>query len=351
MTFGNALRAEMKRAQVSPTTLVALVLALLVGSGMASLMVGNASLTEENYWMLSEQSLLDSGVVTADPNPPGEEAADTQAAAEVVEGEEEWELGRLIVGEDGQKYFGNSDSLLTCANDDCTRVIREFPLAFEDLSVEAGIPSTALLAVVAVGFALLFVGSDAGNGAMSTQLTFTPHRGRLFAAKSVVAGAGGFGLMLIGHVVGQSILLVGFIAQRGYQDVGTWPDAITLIGRSLALGLALGAAAAFVVFLGGDARVAAALAVGAAAVSYFTLPWGITYYTASSAFWAIMNPMVAMMAIIDPPVIIEYVDPRSYEVTGAITMGLSHAWLVTAGWLVLLGTLGYLRFTRRDIKD
>ena len=110
-------------------------------------------------------------------------------------------------------------------------------------------------------------------------------------------------------------------------------------------------AAAFVVFLGGDARVAAALAVGAAAVSYFTLPWGITYYTASSAFWAIMNPMVAMMAIIDPPVIIEYVYPRSYEVTGAITMGLSHAWLVTAGWLVLLGTLGYLRFTRRDIKD
>jgi len=334
MTLAHALRAEVKRMLVSPVTLTAVILSLLIGAGTAAAIVGLASPYEDNYMIdLSLRSSLDDG--------SGE-------AAKVVE-DSSMTIG--VTGRpDGGEVYVIDDVQVVCANESCTKIWREFPMELDYLSTQAVTSTTVLITVLAVGFALLLVGSDVGNGALVTQLTFTPNRRRVLIAKSLVASAGGMALMVIGHVVSQSILLVGFIAQRSYQEVGAWPDLVPGVARATVLAGILALAAAFVVFLTGDARGAAAVTVGVALIAYFAMPWGMYLTDGSDAFWVLLNPLVSYVAFLDPPAIIDYPqDDGRYA--GTIEVGLLQSSGIAIGWLVLLGTLGYLRFTRRDIKD
>ncbi|HMR48724.1 MAG TPA: ABC transporter permease subunit [Arachnia sp.] len=336
MTLVHALRAEAKRMLVSPVTLTAVILSLLIGAGIAAAIVGLASPYEDNYMMDAHQlsSLAD----------------DAGAATEAAKAEDGALTTGIVPGPAGEQLYVSSDYQVVCANESCTKIWREVPMDLDYLSTQAATSTTMLITVLAVGFALLLVGSDAGNGALTTQLTFTPNRRRLLAAKSLVASAGGMTLMVIGHVVSQSILLVGFIAQRSYQEVGAWPELVPGVARATLLAGILAMAAAFVVFLAGDARLAAAVTVGIVLVAYFTTPWVSSAPDSFDAPFLLLNPLVSYAAFLDPPVSIDfYAADRGYS--SSIEVSFAQAFGIAIAWLFVLGALGYLRFTRRDIKD
>lgn len=325
--------------RVSPVSLTALVLALLIGAGMAATFVGYASPYEENWLMVDAESSISEALDIS-----GGAATMTAIDSIVV-------AGTIERSSDGSGWvYSTGDYQVSCVDQQCTTILRDSLMSLDLLSEQVALPTTIFVTVLVVGFALLLVGSDAGTGALSTQLTFTPNRRRLMAAKSLVVSAGGMAIMVIAHVVSQSILLVGFIAQRSYQEVGAWEGLVPSVARAVVLAGILSLAAAFVVFLAGDARLAAAVTVVAVLISWFTTPWGLYLETSADAYWTLFNPLVPYAAFLDPPVVVEfYQDAGRY--TDSIEVSLLQSFGIALGWLALLGVLGYFRFTRRDIKN
>ncbi|MDF1489273.1 ABC transporter permease subunit [Tessaracoccus caeni] len=362
MSFLSLMRAEVRRLQVSPVSMAAFILTLLIGAGVAATIVGYASPYEDNWLRDQEQSARENPQDYAASQGYLEYSYEEYSLDEpgnakeslMSDGEPVWEFepGVMTTSADGQVQTFSFDGIqVTCANEDCSTIFSEHPYSLDDLSSDGSQGVTLFLCVLVVGFSLLLVGSDASSGALATQLTFTPSRGRVMAAKSLVASAGGMSLMLLGHVVCQSILLVGFIAQRSYQEVGPWPSLVPDAARTILLAGILALAAAFVVFLGGDARLGAALAVAVVITSWFTVPWGLPYGEFhASPYLSLINPLVAVSAFIEPPAEIYYRPPGA-TVESQFLVSLPMAFGIAVAWLVLLGVLGYLSFSRRDIKN
>lgn len=363
MSFLSLMRAEVRRLQVSPVSMAAFVLTLLIGAGVAATIVGYASpygdnwLREQEAWAMESPQDYAASRGYLDYGYEEEYSLDEPSFAKeslMSEGEVVWEFepGVTTTSADGTvTTFSFDGEQVTCANEDCSTIFSESAYSLDDLSSDGSQGVTLFLCVLVVGFSLLLVGSDASSGALATQLTFTPSRGRVMAAKSLVASAGGMSLMLLGHVVCQSILLVGFIAQRSYQEVGPWPSLVPDAARTILLAGILALAAAFVVFLGGDARLGAALAVAVVITSWFTVPWGLPYGEFhASPYLSLINPLVAVSAFIEPPAEIYYRPPGA-TVESQFLVNLPMAFGIAVAWLVLLGLLGYLSFSRRDIKN
>ncbi len=76
-----------------------------------------------------------------------------------------------------------------------------------------------LVLVATTVLASLLIGSEFSSGSLSTQLTFTPRRGRVMAAKVVAATAGAVGLMLAFIAAAMTFGTIAFMLLRGGSDV------------------------------------------------------------------------------------------------------------------------------------
>lgn len=84
----------------------------------------------------------------------------------------------------------------------------------------SGAMSSAPLVLVATTvLASLLIGSEFSSGSLSTQLTFTPRRGRVMAAKVVAATAGAVALMAAYIAAAMAFGTIAFMMLRGGSDV------------------------------------------------------------------------------------------------------------------------------------
>ncbi len=108
-----------------------------------------------------------------------------------------------------------------------------------------------IIAFLALVTCILYVGSDFISGAISVHLTFTPSRGKLLAARTLVSGA--LGAVVSGTVLMAmcSVTLVWFVSANGFDAVGNANGMLELLVSGTLLGFFAGLVASLAVFLGG----------------------------------------------------------------------------------------------------
>ena len=136
------------------------------------------------------------------------------------------------------------------------------PWTFGDVVTTGLMPYAVMMGAAVLLIVLLYVGSDLRSGAVGTQLTFTPRRRVLVAARTAVAGLLGGVLMATALVTSTVVSAVWFVAMNGYAALDATTSLLALVISGTFYGAVLGAVGALLTFLLGGASGAGALVVG-----------------------------------------------------------------------------------------
>ena len=144
---------------------------------------------------------------------------------------------------------------------DCTLAQMQGWWSFERV-VHDGIGASAIMiAFFAFMIVVTYVGADFSSGAMSTQLTFTPRRVVLLAARALACGVLGAVLMLVGLVTATSVTIIGYLSVNGSDSIGAAPGLLNVMVGGAMYGFLIGVIAALVTFVIPSTPIAMAAAV------------------------------------------------------------------------------------------
>lgn len=131
---------------------------------------------------------------------------------------------------------------------DCTLDNVVYFLTFDEAVVTV-LPQAALvLAFIAFMIVVTYVGADFTSGALATQLTFTPQRGILLAARTLACGVLGAVLTLVGIGTTVASMVVSYMAVNGIGSIGPAHGLLELIASTMFYGFIVGLIAALVTF-------------------------------------------------------------------------------------------------------
>ncbi len=151
----------------------------------------------------------------------------------------------------------------TCSPTDFLYGYRSFgALISDDLG-----PASLLTALIVFMVVVVYVAADFSSGALSTQLTFTPARRSVLAARCIGAGLLGATLMGLGTVTSLGVSVVWYMAMHGVGSIGVAPGAAAFICAAVLYGAFIGIIGALLVFLTNGPVWAALLAGGVLAVN------------------------------------------------------------------------------------
>ncbi|MHA6523862.1 hypothetical protein [Tessaracoccus sp. G1721] len=136
------------------------------------------------------------------------------------------------------------------------------PWTFGDVVTSGLMPYAAMMGALVLLIVMLYVSSDLRSGAISTQLTFTPRRWVLVAARTAVAALLGGALMATALVTSTVVSAVWFVAMNGYSELDATTSLLALLLSASFYGAVLGAVGALLTVLLGGASGAGALLVG-----------------------------------------------------------------------------------------
>lgn len=216
MSFVNVALAEAARLRFRPRVAIVLVIALLLGmAGTPMFMTRINPLTADDY---------------------------ADAAAQYEAGKE------------------------SCA--ECT-VETYLPMVFDFHEVVyIGIAPWLLLIAVFVLFStMVYVSADFATGTIATQLTFTPHRLQLLAARTLATGLLGAAMMGVAALSCTVVSVVWYVGVHGFDSLPSHTGLLGAIVGAIILGMAIGMLASLLVFLfngGAYAGATAAVALIAA---------------------------------------------------------------------------------------
>lgn len=113
------------------------------------------------------------------------------------------------------------------------------PLVWDEASTSGTEGAVAIGALFALLMAASFWGGEYRQGTLSTWLTFVPSRPRVWASKMLVAAGAG---AVIAAALGGVALVGAWLAvwfHQGAGAIGSWADALALLGRGVGLGAML----------------------------------------------------------------------------------------------------------------
>ncbi len=132
-------------------------------------------------------------------------------------------------------------------------------LDFEDVARSVA-ESGLFVAFVVFFIVVTYVGSDFASGALATQLTFTPRRPAVLAARTCGAALLGGALMTVATLTSSSVSIVWYLALHGFGSVGAGGGLLAAIWSASLYGMLLGAVGALLVFCLGGSALASGLA-------------------------------------------------------------------------------------------
>lgn len=213
-------------------------------------------------------------------------------------------------------------------------------------AVETVFPQAALLfAFLTFMIVVTYVGADFSSGALATQLTFTPRRGVVLAARAGASGVLGAALMLVAMGAAVASTVVIYLSVNGIGSIGAATGLLELLLVCLLYGFLLGVIAALVTFIIGNT----ALSMAAAVVVLFLSLLFDDLSVASSRPWLYhILPVRAGVAMLQ----------GDSEVYGGLLGATDVDVVVTRGEAVvfhlvvvlLLALIATFVFGRRDVK-
>lgn len=254
---------------------------------------------------------------------------------------EVWETGECSLPENASECGEKPDLVL----EHFLRV----PDGYETYLRGALIPGLAVL-IASCALASALIGAEATSGSLSTQLTFTPRRGRVLVAKTLVAVTGAVALMLAFILAVAVLGTLTFLLLRGVGDVAAGPE-LPLAGARL-LVAALFTALLSVAFTFALGSTGAALGAGGAALVLSTMAASAS--SSSALVWRLL-PTSNLTALLHGRA--EYWVPSVFGEAGSTAMphvptAVIDFWQAAGYSLVLVAiatAVGAWLFRRRDL--
>lgn len=202
---------------------------------------------------------------------------------------------------------------------------------------------TLFLAFLTFMIVITYVAADFTSGALATQLTFTPRRGVLLAARTLAGGVLGTALMAAGLVATSASAVVIYLSVNGIDSIGPAPGLLDLLLISLLYGFLLGAIATLVSFILRNTALSMAAAVTVLVVN--GLLEGASYPT--QVFWLHLMPLRTGVALLVGEATSYVMTPTGSRL---ITVTRAEGIVFHLVVIVLLGALAAFLFQRRDVK-
>lgn len=203
-------------------------------------------------------------------------------------------------------------------------------------------PSGLAIAFIAFMIVVTYVGADFSSGALATQLTFTPRRRVVLAARTLACGLLGSLLMVVGIVTVTAVTIIGYLAVNGIGSIGTAPGLLGIVTGGAVYGFFIGVIAALVTFIIPSTPLA--MAAGVAALVGNSLVES-SFYSRPDSWVLHLMPIVNGQAMLMGNAA---EGGLFYWSTGQLSRGDAMVFHVVV--IVVLFALAAALFERRDIK-
>lgn len=231
-----------------------------------------------------------------------------------------------------------ADGCTECTLSDMMRT----PWTFDD--VVTTLSDTGLLwGLVVFMIVLTYVGSDFSSGTLATQLTFTPRRPLVLAARCLAGGLMGGALFLIGMLTVTVVSTVWFLALYGFGSIGPAAGLLDLLTMSALYGVLLGLIASLLVFVCNGSAAAASMAILAVVLG------GVVELVVweRGTLWLIhLSPSLQGIALMEGSA--EHYG--SFEGAAPVVVGRPEALGFHLVVIAVLAVLASVAFERRDVK-
>lgn len=216
--------------------------------------------------------------------------------------------------------------------------------SFEEFLGQQYVAGSWVLIFVVVFLTAVVVGADFTNGALATQLTFTPRRARVFVAKLIAGVSAGMMAVAVPILVGGVSSILVFISLRPPADLDLSMSAVAMLGRFLTTALVTSLFLALMALLLGSTLGAIASTAGVVVVSYFV----------SSMLWdsptaQAFLPTNNFTALMEGSFTWWWYSSGMEESIDLVLIDFPQAAVYAGVVLALLGSAALLRFTRRDL--
>ena len=193
--------------------------------------------------------------------------------------------------------------------------------------------------------AAALIGGEFRSGSISTQLTFTPRRTPLMAAKLLAATTGAVSLTAVYFTTGTVIGTISFLMVRGAGDLTATAAMPLIMLRMLLAALLVSALAAALTFVVGSTLLAVGLGLLAVVVSEIL---SFDPYSFVSA-WLWLLPMPNLMTILYTDYEYTRYDPVLMEHVPVVAMGFGQAVVYGVVLVLVTAVVGAIVFRRRDL--
>lgn len=216
--------------------------------------------------------------------------------------------------------------------------------SFEEFVAQQYVAGSWVLIFVVIFLTAVVVGADFTNGALSTQLTFTPRRTRVFVAKLIAGVSAGMMAVAVPILVGGVSSILVFISLRPPADLDLSMTAVALLGRFLTTTFVTTLFVGLMAMLLGSTLGALAGTAGVVVVSYFV----------SSMMWDSPSaqkflPTNNFTALLEGSYTWWWYNSGLEESVDQVLIDFPQAVVYAGAVLVLLASAALLRFTRRDL--
>lgn len=223
-----------------------------------------------------------------------------------------------------------------CHLDDYLRSVLTFRDVTDNIA-DAGL----FVALVVFLIAVTYVASDFASGALATQLTFTPRRPAVLAARTLGASLLGAVLMALATVTSISVSVVWFLGLRGFGSIGDGDGLLDAIWSASLYGAMIGGIAALLVFILGSVVLA-----GGAAMTVLIMDVVVeSYYWPATAGWPFhVLPIRQAVALLTGE------SDYSYDtLNGSILRSEAVGYHLVV--IALLAVIAVVVFNRRDVRS
>lgn len=203
----------------------------------------------------------------------------------------------------------------------------------------------AVVLLFVIAFVAVFVTAvDFGNGALATQLTFTPRRGSVFGSKVVGGVVAGMGLAVATLVVGTLASSLAFLALRPVSDFLVPPGLFVIAGRFLVTALVCSLVVSLLAMLLGNVIGALGIAGGVVVVSLYA-----SQMVEERALVLRLLPSPNLEALLNGVYHWWVYRPAREDWTSETLIEFPQALLYFVVLIAVLGAASLWRFRRRDL--
>lgn len=227
---------------------------------------------------------------------------------------------------------------------DCTIDDLIYHMSFDSMISTAFPQMIMVMAFLVFMIVITYVAADFASGALATQLTFTPRRSVLLAARSLASGVLGLALIGVGMVAMVASAIVTYLSINSINSIGPAPGLLQLVVCGLLYGFLLGVIAALVSFIIRNTALAMAAAVVVLMVNLSIDQAGLP----GQSIAVHLMPLSAGMALLFGEAAASYFGAGGAVVAVIISRG--EAIVFHLGVILVLAALATFLFQRRDVK-